>query len=927
MAFPQQTRAGLTLLGILFASACAQVPKPNATLPSSPSATPAAAQAQPAAAGPGASVPIVRLPGDVRPTRQSVELEVIPEREFFTGRVEIALQLSQSREDLWISSRELTLTSGTFAIAGETLPLTLQPDDATGVARLQLPHRVSAGEGVLVLAFRGAFNPRLAGLYRVKSRDRWYAVTQFEAVEARRAFPCFDEPSFKIPWDVALTVPANLIAVANTSVVDETASGTMKRVRFRTTRPLPSYLVAFAVGDFDVVTPPPLPPNEVRARPLQVRGIATKGRGSELGYALRAGGELLVMLERWFGREFPYEKLDHLAVPDFEYGAMENAGLITYREQALLVDPRTASEDQKLTVAVDMAHEMAHQWFGDLVTMAWWDDLWLNESFASLMEVQMTAAWAKGNRYDLKYLSKVQEAMATDELSPVHPIRPQIEVEGDIFGIDYGVVYPKGAQVIAMFQQFLGPEAFRAAIRAYLDAHADGNATRGDLMAALSAAGTDVAPAMRSFVDQPGIPLVQATLRCEARGPRVALKKSRNLPLGSPAWPGGQWEVPVCVRTDRSSGKPECLLLKAAEAELPLQQKSCPAWIALNPGAQGYYRWTLPPAQLRALLARGYRHLSAAERMSLGSNLAAALRSGALPAADVLAALEPLARDPEPAVSQEPAGLLKVVREFLAPPEQRAAVEAHMRSLHGPLLARLGWKARPGEPERVQIFRPWLIDYLAFEAMDQGVLERAASLGRAYLGADGHLHPEAVDRNLVQVSLKAAARLGSPQLFETMLQRLNSAEDSNVRENLLAGLGQFTDPQLAERARALALGEGLRVNELDLVLDSQTTTLELRPGAWAWLKTNFQPLATRLPQTYVQYLAYTQLGCSEEAAKELGETLESGLRAYPGGSYSLAKAMEKTRVCAAKVARQRPSTAEFFRARPGGARADTAVLH
>ena len=261
MPFPQQTRAGLTLLGLLLASACAQVPKPNATLPSSPSATPAAAQAQPAAAGPGASVPIVRLPGDVRPTRQSVELEVIPEREFFTGRVEIALQLSRSREDLWISSRELTLTSGTFAIAGETLPLTLQPDDATGVARLQLPHRVSAGEGILVLAFRGAFNPRLAGLYRVKSRDRWYAVTQFEAVEARRAFPCFDEPSFKIPWDVALTVPANLVAVANTSVVDETASGTMKRVRFRTTRPLPSYLVAFAVGDFDVVTPPPLPPN------------------------------------------------------------------------------------------------------------------------------------------------------------------------------------------------------------------------------------------------------------------------------------------------------------------------------------------------------------------------------------------------------------------------------------------------------------------------------------------------------------------------------------------------------------------------------------------------------------------------------------------------------------------------------------------
>jgi cytosol alanyl aminopeptidase len=925
MPFPQQTRFGLTVLGIYLASACAQVPKPNKPVPSSASAKVAPGPAQPAASALGASVPIVRLPSDVRPTRQRVELEVVPDRDFFTGRVEIALQLSQPRDDLLISSRELALTGGTFAFGSETLPLTFQPDDAAGVARLVLPHRVPAGEGILVLAFRGAFNPRLAGLYRVKSGERWYAFTQFEAVEARRAFPCFDEPAFKIPWDVALTVPADLLAVANTSALDETASGTMKRVRFQTTRPLPSYLVAFAVGDFDVVTPPTLPPNEVRGRALQVRGIATKGRGAELEFALRAGGELLVMLERWFGREFPYEKLDHIALPDFEYGAMENAGLITYREQALLVDPRTASEDQKLTVAVDMAHEMSHQWFGDLVTMAWWDDLWLNESFASLMEVQITTAWAKGNRYDLSYLKKVQDGMLTDELSSVHAIRPDIKLESDIFGIDYGIVYPKGAQVIAMFQQFLGPQAFRAAIRAYLDAHADGNATREDLMTALSGAGTDVAPAMRSFVDQPGVPLVEAALRCDGPAPRVALKQSRNLPLGSPASPGGRWEVPVCVRTNRSGAKPECLLMKTAAAELSLREKTCPAWIALNPGAQGYYRWTLPPAQLRALLARGYRDLSAAERMSLGSNLGAALRSGALPAADVLAALEPLARDPEPAVSQEPAELLRIIREFVVRPEQRASVEAHMRSLHGPVLARLGWKARPGEPARVQIFRSWLIDYLAFDAMDRGVLERAAVLGRAYLGGDGHLHPEAVDRNLVGVTIKAAARLGSPQLFETMVQRLKGAEDTNVRENLLQGLAQFTDPQLAERARSLGAGDGLRVNELGEVVFSQSKTLELRPGAWAWTNANFEALASQLPQTYVQHLAYMQLGCSEAEAVELRQALESRLRPYPGGPYSLAKAVEKTRLCAAEVARQRPSAAEFFHTWPGAA--GTPALH
>jgi alanyl aminopeptidase len=923
LSLHRQTLGLALLLGVF--SGCAQAPRVATSGPVAPAAPPPApAEGHPAR---GAAVPIFRLPADVRPTRQSVELEVVPDQEGFSGRVEIALELGQPRSDLWISSRELTISRGSLTTGNMQLPLTIEPDDARGAARLRVSQPAPAGTATLVLHFHGLFNPRLSGLYRVKSGDRWYAFTQFEAVDARRAFPCFDEPAFKIPWDLTLHVPANLVAVANTDLQEEKADGPMKRVRFQRTRPLPSYLVALAVGDFDVVTPPPLPPNEIRSRPLQMRGIATKGRGGELKYALDAAGELLVMLERWFGRELPYQKLDHVAVPDFEAGAMENAGLITYREQDLLVDPRTSTEDQKLTVAVDIAHETSHQWFGDLVTMAWWDDLWLNESFASVMEAQMTAAWAKGNRYDLRYLEQVHGAMKTDELSSVRPILLELKVEGDIFGIDYQIVYPKGAQVIAMLEDFLGQEKFRSGIRAYLDAHADGNATRDDLMAALSTVGPEVGPAMRSFVEQPGIPLVQAALHCDAGGPRVTLKQSRNLPLGSPASPKGLWEVPVCLRTDLSGARRACLLLKTTEGVLPLPQKRCPMWIALNPGAHGYYRWTLPPPQLKALLKKGYRTLSPAERMSLASNLNAAVRSGALPAAEVLAALEPLARDPVPEVSREPAHLLRFVREYVVEPGQRSAVEAYMRTLHGPALARLGWTARPSEPAQVQSFRAWLIDYLAFDAQDRSVLERAAGLGRAYLGSDGHLHPEAVDRNLVPVAVAAAARTGSAELFETMVQRLNAAQESTMREILLTGLGQFTDPQLAERARDLSLGDGLRVNERADIPASQIRTLELRRGVWAWVKSHFDRLAQRMPQTYVQFIALAQAGCSEAEAAELGQALGSRLEPYPGGPYTLAKAVEGTRVCAAEVAHQRPSVSQFFQVRRGGRSTSTSTLH
>jgi alanyl aminopeptidase len=877
-------------------------------------AAPAPARAPAAAATSGAQ-PVFRLPRDVRPTRQRVELEVVPDREDFSGRVEIALQLDAPRDDLWVSAVQLDLSAGTLESGGESLPLTVEAHDDRGAARLILPRRVGPGPATLRLSFRGAFNPLLVGLYRVKARDRWAAYTQFEAADARRAFPCFDEPSFKIPWEVVLTVPKELVAVSNAPVAEESAAGPLKRIRFEPMRPLPTYLIALAVGDFDVVTRPPLPPNSIRKRPLQMRGIATKGRGRELAHALDAAGEILVMLERWFGTEFPYQKLDHIAVPDFQYGAMENAGLITYRESLLLVEPKTASEEQKMNVGVVVAHEMSHQWYGDLVTMAWWDDFWLNESFASVMELFMVVPWSPDSRFDLVKLQEVHAAMATDELSSVTPIRRDVQAESEIFGFDYLIAYEKGSWVVAMFEKFLGAEAFRAGLKQYLAKHADGNATRDDLMAALSAAGgTEIGPAMRSFIDQPGIPLVRAELHCDGGRPRVALTQSRNLPLGSTAPRSALWSVPVCVRSDGGRA-PDCMLLDAERGELALARKTCPAWIAPNPDGQGYYRWMLPPEQLRDLLGRGLAHLTPAERLSLASNLRAGFRSGILPAADVLAALAPLAADREPVVAREPGEMLVAVRDEVIGPERRGEVEAAMRALYRPVLARLGWRSRRSESSRVQMFRPWVVQHLALVARDPAVLDRAAGLGRAYLGTDGQLHPEALDRNLVGVAVRAAALRGSAELFDLMLERLWKADDFTVRANLLAGLGQFTDPALAERARALAFDDRLRVNERASVLEVQAETEETRRAAWEWVKKNFDSFAARLPPSYVRFLPSVQRGCSEAEAVDL-ESFGPRVRSHPGGAYNLAKMVEKTRLCAAQAAGQRDSASAYFAAAP-----------
>jgi cytosol alanyl aminopeptidase len=896
----------LSLLG----SGCTTTPTTSTAAPPGVSTPPPAASAS---IGMDPKRPIFRLPQDVRPERQVVELEVVPEHEGFTGRVIIQLRLLATRGDVWVSSRGLQFSKGRLLVGGEALSAHVEVDDGIGAARVVLPRPVGPGPATLELAFSGSFNQQLAGLYRVKAADRWYAFTQFEAIDARRAFPCFDEPGFKIPWDVTLIVPAGDVAVSNTNVLGETQVGTgLKRVTFQTTRPLPSYLVAVAVGEFDVVQPPALPPNEVRHRPLQLRGVATKGRAAELDHSLRVGAELLVVLERWFGLEYPYEKLDYIAVPDYQYGAMENAGAITFAEYLLLVDPKNASERQKLSVAVVLAHEMAHQWFGDLVTMAWWDDLWLNESFATFVQGQVVPAWNPALRYDLVFLGEVQTAMGTDGLASTKPIRPTIIFEPDIFDLDSDVVYSKGASVIGMFEEFLGEKPFRSAIRSYLQSHADGNATLDDLLSALSTQVAGVGPAFRSFIEAPGVPLVGGQLQCRGSKASIGLRQSRFRPLGSEVT-GGLWKVPVCARAEGTSAS-VCTLLTQSRGDLQLGGKRCPRWIALNPGAAGYYRWTLPSKQLQALLSASNTFLGPAERLSLGSNLAASFEAGGMDAADVVTGLQRFAADEEPAVASQPADFLMEMRRNVISPEARPQLEAYARQLYRPVLTKLGWQPQPEEPAPVRTFRGYLVAFLALRAADEEVLSRAAGLAEKYLGVDGHLHPEAVDPNLVGPALRAAAALGDAHLFDVMLNRFEKAVASDVRVNLLLAFASFRDPALALRARSLTFDPRLHTDERSYILSIQLQAPETHADAWTWMQAHFAELLRALVPNHLNYLMEAAAGCSVSEATQL-EALRGAVRAQ-GGTYALDKALEATRLCTALAGAQRPKADAFFRKAP-----------
>lgn len=898
----------LALLAPLLAS-CGGATAETATPP--PAFPPAQAHAPAPAGG--------RLPADVRPLGYELAMTILPDEPGFTGRVQIRIRLAQARDTLWLHGKNLTVREvqvqpdGLGAVAGRW-----EQVDQDGLARITLPGPIGPGEATVRIAWRAAFRDDHEGLFRVEAGGARYAFTQFEPLAARTAFPCFDEPVFKTPFDVTLSVPAGHEAIANSSVVEETRSGGMRALRYATTPPMPTYLVAWAVGPLDVVEAPPIPPNGVRERPVPFRGVAVRGRGDDLAYALEHTPALLALLEDYVGSGYPYDKLDVIAIPGFS-GAMENVGAITFSDTILLVDPDTAPASQKRGFAFTMAHELAHQWFGNLVTMAWWDDLWLNEALASWMETKIVARWRPDWSAEREEVDWILRSMHADSLASARYVRQPIESTHDIHNAFDWITYVKGAGVLRMFEQWLGEEPFREGLRAYLEARPFGTATAADLTAALSeAAGRDLTGPMRSFLLQSGVPLIHATLDCpEGGSPAVVLEQSRYLPAGSEASADRVWHVPVCVAYGTGTERHRtCVLLSERTGAVPLGGDACPEWIVPNAGATGYYRWTMPPTLSRWIGERGLDPLTVPERMALADNLEASFASGRMPAADVLAVVERLARDDTRHVAIAPLSLIEHVGAYVVDDATRPRFQQWVRDLYGRRAARLGWRARPNEDPEDAMLRAELVEVMAVVAEDPGTRGQAARLARRLLGVgrDGGLHRDAVPPDLAGTVLVVAAQDGDAALFDAMQAHLFGTEDGILRGQLLTALGSFRAPELATRARRLVLDPRLHTGERTRPLRAQFQDAHTRDDAWRFLRDRYDAIAHAVgSSTWTANLpGLTEPLCTADQADEVQQFFAPRVQQLEGGPRNLASAVETIRLCAARVEVQRESTRAFF---------------
>jgi cytosol alanyl aminopeptidase len=887
-----------------------------------PSDTPTPAPSPQATALPKPPAPPdLRLGDSARPRHYALDLTIVPSEDDFSGKVDIDLELREPKALLWLNATELEIRRASIRVGSESIAARPVAGNKDFVG-LAFERSLPAGPALLSIEYAGPLSKRNStGLFKQKDGTDWYAFSHFEPTDARRAFPCFDEPEFKVPWQLTLHVKKDDSAVANAPIVAEQADDRgLKTVKFAETPPLPSYLVALAVGPFEFVDA-----GKTALKGAPIRIITPRGRGAEARYAAEVTPRIIAALEDYFGSPYPYEKLDQIAVLQIG-GAMENAGLVTYTQLAILMKEAEETPAQKRRFASVCAHELAHQWFGDLVTMKWWNDTWLNEAFATWMADKIVdGLWPQWNNA-LSTLQGRLDVMSSDGLISARRIRQPIESKHDIANAFDQITYTKGGAVLSMFESWISVETFRRGVQRYLTEHAWGNGTAEDFLAAVSAAaGRDVATPFSTFLDQPGVPLVDLSLKCErGQRPTLQLAQQRYLPLGSSGSAKQTWQIPICVRYgSRSPEKRQCMLLTDASSEMALDAQSCPYWVLGNDAGAGYYRVAAQDKLLPNLLRQRAGRLSARDRLVLFGDIQALVYSGRMPAGDALALLPRLVFDSNRQLIASVAGFLggesnprpramsvsPPIGEYLVPDSERPRFARFVQQTFGRKARSLGWKARPGESDETRQLRPILVGLVADVGEDQVLIAAARALADRWLQNRSAIQPEMVD-----VVLRSAAAHGDDTLFGRFLEEARKEPRLRERSYLFRAMSHFRDPHIAERGLETFLSGEFDARETLPLLFADRAEPATRLLVYQFVRDNFDAVAAQMPRDTAARLPAVAVGLCDDARRtEVEQFFDGRSTKYTGGPRILSQALEHLSLCSAFRTAQQPSVAVFLR--------------
>ncbi|MBU6269160.1 MAG: M1 family metallopeptidase [Sphingomonadales bacterium] len=860
------------------------------------SAAPAAAPAAPAA------VPAGKLGDAVTPSAYRLDLTVDPDKERFSGHVEIDAALKQPAASLFLHGRDLAITRATATVGGKVLTGSWTQGDESGTGTLTFAEPLPAGPLTFAFDYDAPFQSGPAGMFRVKVGDDWYSWTQFESIDARAAFPSFDEPGFKTPFTVTLRTRPGQVAVSNAPEMSKTLENGLEVHRFAQTLPLPTYLVAMMVGPFATLEGT-VPPTPQRAKPLPLRVVSTRQNAGKLAFALEGSKGIVAHLENYFGQSFPYPKLDQITSPIMP-GAMENAGADVYNDSLLVMDDK-ASVEQKRGFGMVVSHELAHQWFGDLVTPAWWDDIWLNESFANWMGFRIGGEWRPDLNIGAGGLGEGFAAMGTDALVVGRPIHQKIEKNAQIDAAFDTITYGKGGHVIAMIAGFMGDTKFRDGVQRYMAAHRYGNATTADFFGAMAEVSGDprLLPAMQSFTDQQGVPLLTFS---GGAGGRYTVTQSRYARLGTTP-PATHWGVPLCVRKNAARS---CMLLDQTSGTVTVRGAGA---LIPNAGGTGYYRFELPRADWDRLIAVADK-LPGGEALALTDSLRASFQAGRADAAQLATLGRIMARNPDSHASAAAITLLgQIGGGDLLDEAASKALRTYVGNLARPLLAPLGFDPRAGayagEAAEKSQRRTLLVGTMAETVRDEALRKQLGDAAAAYLGGNA----AALDPAWFGRALAVHVENGGLDAAKALLDKALASQDSLFRPAALDALAGSGSEEVARWLLDDVKDQRLRLSERLGLVRGVVTAQKTRDFGFTWIRGHLDQLlsggggiffASRLPQMLSGY-------CSADRAAEIDRDLGPRL-AGKTGELELNRTVERVRSCGTLNAARRAESSALI---------------
>jgi len=766
-----------------------------------------------------------RLAKDVRPSRYWLHFDLDLDDWRSTGQARISLQVARPTRDITLHALELEI--GTVRIEGGPDLEGVTYDAEAQTATLRFAADVAAGSHQLEILWAGPIRDGLRGLYRSTHGGGKYAATQFEATDARRAFPCFDEPEFKARFALEIVHDADLAAIGNAPIEHtERLPNGRRLTRFAEMPPISTYLVAFTVGPYEA-TEASATHTDVPVRVWLPPGLSDKGT-----YARDVHVRSLEWLEGYTDIPYPYRKLDAIGLPDFEAGAMENPGAITYRTQLLAADADTASTTTMKRIFSVAAHELTHMWWGDLVTMAWWNDLWLNESFASFVGEKATAALNPTWRYGRDIVADATPAFNLDQLVSTHPISMEVRNADQASERFDAITYLKGQAVLRMIESFIGENAFKRGVHIYLMRHAEANATADDFWRALDeASGRDVSSIANAWIREPGHPVLTCTARFSSSGADVQLHQQRFFADPGVAPTGQRWLVPVVVKYGTADGSHEERILM--DGDLATLSLPGAVWYYPNAGGRGFYRYTLDDASLTALASRGLRYLEPEERLMLLDNYWALAYAGRTSLRQVLELLAGLAGEEDRAVLDAVGDVLAWLSTHAVDDERRPRFERFVVGFFEPVLGTLGWEALADESTEDRERRARALTMLG------RVAGLASVRAEAQRRIDGHLDGSArLDPDIASALAGVAATQGDDSLYDRYLARMKQSETTDAQEEarFRGGLAAFEDPRLVARTADACFSGVLRVQDRGLMLSALLGSRHARAIAWPVLR-------------------------------------------------------------------------------------------